>query len=350
MKVLVTGATGHLGNVLTKALKNRGDEVTAFILPGEDIAEIMPYCDHILYGNVLDLQSLIIAFRGIDVVFHTAGIIDISSSKKMRKLMQSVNIGGVHNVITACKDAHVSRLIYTSSVHAIQEKDGKETMYESSSFNPKFIKGSYAKTKAIATQAVLNATKEGLDAVVVHPAGIIGPEDYSMSHMGTMVYNFLTGKLRAYTSGGYNFVDVRDVVSGILSAQEKGVSGECYILSGEYHSLKEMIHLMKDVTKSKRRLVWIPHWLALIFSPFAQLYYRIFKLKPLFTPYSLSTLMSNSNYSHEKAKNTFGYAVTKFKKTLEDTIRWTTEHYHLPVSKRKKEKLKKKELNKKSKT
>ena len=165
-----------------------------------------------------------------------------------------------------------------------------------------------------------------------------------MSHMGHMVYNFLTGKLLAYTSGGYNFVDVRDVVNGILSAQTKGVSGECYILSGEYHSLKEMIQLMKGVTKSKRHLVWIPHWIAYICSPFVQLYYRIFKLKPLFTPYSLSTLMSNSNYSHEKAKKTFGYAVTAFKKTLEDTIRWTTEHYHLPLPKRKKGRTKKRGL------
>ncbi len=142
--------------------------------------------------------------------------------------MKSVNIEGVRNVITACKETHVSRLIYTSSVHAIkEEKTGKE-IKESASFDPAYIKGAYAKTKAIATQLVLDATKEGLDAVIVHPAGIIGPDDYAMSHMGHMIYNFLTGKLRTYTTGGYNFVDVRDVVHGVMQAQELGKAGMLY--------------------------------------------------------------------------------------------------------------------------
>ena len=336
MKVLVTGANGHLGTVLTKALKERGDEVTGFILPGQNISEIYDYCDHILYGDVRDLQSLNIAFKGIDVIFHTAGIIDISSSKKMKHLMKSVNIEGVKNVLLACKEAKVSRLLYTSSVHAIKEEKGKKETTESSSFNPRFIKGSYAKTKAIATQAVINATHEGLNAVIVHPSGIIGPQDYAMSHMGHMIYNFLTGKLRSYTSGGYNFVDVRDVVNGILQAEKLGKSGECYILSGEYHSIKEMLTVMKEITKNTRHLLFVPHWLAYVVTPFAQLYYRISKKKPLFTPYSLSTLMSNSNYSYQKAQSSFGYKTTSFKKTIEDTISWITEHYHLPIKKNKK--------------
>lgn len=338
MKVLVTGANGHLGTVLTKALSHRGDEVTAFIMPGENINEIYPYSNHILYGNVLDLHSLIIAFRGIDVVFHTAGIIDISSSRKMKRLMKSVNIGGVENVIKACKEAKVKRLVYTSSVHAIKEEEGKSNISETTNFNPKCIKGSYAKTKAVATKLILDATKEGLDAVVVHPAGIIGPEDYGMSHMGNIFYKFLTGSLKAYTSGGYNFVDVRDVVIGMLLAQEKGKCGECYILSGEYHSIKELLHILKDVTKTTRHLVWIPHWLAYICSPLALLYYKIRKMKPLFTPYSLTTLMSNSNYSYKKAALALGYAPTSFKVTIEDTIKWCTLHYHLPKEKKEKRK------------
>ncbi len=336
MKVLVTGATGHLGTILTKALKERGDEVTCFILPGESISQISHYCDHILYGDVRDLDSIIIACKGIDVVFHTAGIIDISSSRKMKKLMKSVNIDGVKHVIRACKETNVSRLIYTSSVHAIQEEKGNKETKESSSFNPSFIKGSYAKTKAIATQLVIDASKEGLETIIVHPAGIIGPEDYAMSHMGHLIYSYLKGNFRTYTSGGYNFVDVRDVVKGMLLAQEKGQSGECYILSGEYHSIKELLTYLKEITKNKRPLIWIPHWLAYIVSPFALLYYRIKKTKPLFTPYSLSTLKSNSNYSYQKAHTSFGYRVTSFKQTIEDTISWARNYYHLPLKKKKK--------------
>lgn len=336
MKVLVTGANGHLGTVLTKALKERGDEVTCFILPGQNISQILSHCDHVLYGDVRDLQSLTIACKGIDVVFHTAGIIDISSSRKMKKLMKSVNIEGVKNVISACKEAKVRRLIYTSSVHAIKEEKGNKETKESSSFNPSFIKGAYAKTKAIATQLVIDAAKDGFETIIVHPAGIIGPEDYAMSHMGHMIHTYLTGKLRTYTSGGYNFVDVRDVVQGMLQAQESGKSGECYILSGEYHSIKELLSCLKEVTMSTRRLVWVPHWLAYIMSPFMLLYYRMRNIKPLFTPYSLSTLKSNSNYSYQKAHTSFGYRVTSFKKTIEDTISWAMKYYHLPLKKKEK--------------
>ncbi len=336
MKVLVTGANGHLGTVLTKTLKLQGNEVTSFILPGENIVEIYQYSDHILYGDVLDLQSLIIAFKNIDVVFHTAGIIDISSSRKMNRLMKLVNIGGVKNVIAACKITKVPRLVYISSVHAIKEEEGNKRIHETAIFNPKFIRGSYAKTKAVATQAILDATKEGLNAVIVHPSGIIGPEDYAMSHMGQMFYNFLTGKLKAYTTGGYNFVDVRDVVDGIIKASLKGISGECYILSGEYHSIKEMIGMMKEITHNKKPLLWIPHWIAYITSPLALLYYRIRRRKPLFTPYSLMTLTSNSNYSYQKAEKSLGYRPTSFKQTIEDTINWCNNHYHLPLVKKRK--------------
>ncbi len=324
MHALVTGATGHVGTVLIKALKKRGDTVTAFVLPFQDISNIEAYCDHILYGDVGDLSSLRVAFRGIDAVFHTAGVIDITWSLKAKRNMQKVNVEGVANVIEAVRQEHVSRLIYISSVHAIREIPHGGIIRETASFNSSLLRGAYAKTKAAGTSLVLEAAKQGIDAVIVHPAGIIGPDDYRMGHMAVMMMTYLTGSLNFYTSGGYNFVDVRDAVNGILSAQEFGKSGECYILAGQYHSVKELFSMMKEITGSAKRLTFIPRWLAQSVSPFALLHYRIWKLPPLLTPYALATLGSNSNYSSEKAERELHYHTRNFRETIEDTISWCT--------------------------
>ena len=330
MKCVVTGATGHIGNILVKALHARNDKVTAFVLPREDIGNIKDYVETVAYGDVRDQQSLEYAFAGQDIVYHLAGVIDIGSGKKMRKLMYEVNVEGVRNVVNACRNASIKRLVYTSSVHAITELPHGQMIGESKVFNPSSVKGSYAKTKAAATAIVLDATKEGLDAVIVHPAGIIGPDDHQMSNLGQLVLDFLKGKLLAYVSGGYNFVDVRDVVNGILNAADKGICGECYILSGEYHSVRDMLATMEDITRIKAPKTKLPRWFAYFASPFAELHYRLHKQKPLFTAYSIFTLGTNSNYNNEKAKITLGYTTTPFRKTLEDTISWIKTHKLLP--------------------
>lgn len=326
MKCVVTGATGHIGNILVRKLKERGDEVTAFVLPRENISAIQQYVSHVAYGDIRDLESLRYAFAGADIVYHLAGIIDIGSGGKMRRLMYEVNVEGVRNVLQACKDEQIGRLVYTSSVHAITELPHGETIVESQLFNPASVRGHYAKTKAEATALVLESTKEGLDAVIVHPAGIIGPEDYQLSNLGQLIKDFLKRKLPAYISGGYNFVDVRDVACGILNTADKGVSGECYILSGEYHSVRDLLAMMEVITQIKAPRTKIPRWLAFATSPFAELYYKVHRQKPLFTTYSIFTLGTNSQFSNEKARRDLGYTTTPLRKTLEDTIDWIKNH------------------------
>jgi len=343
MKCVVTGATGHIGNILVKRLCERGDEVTAFVLPREDISGIKSYTTRIAYGDIRDEQSLEYAFVGQDVVFHLAGIVDIGSNRKMKRLMHEVNVEGVRNVVAACRYAHVKRLVYTSSVHAITELPHGQTIAEIKVFSPSTVKGFYAKSKAEATACVLQAAKEGLDAVVVHPAGVIGPEDHQLSNLGQMVLDFLKGTLRAYISGGYNFVDVRDVVEGIINASQKGERGECYILSGEYHSVHDMLRLMEDITAIKAPRARIPRWIAYLTSPFAELHYRLHHQKPLFTAYSIATLSTNSDFSSAKAIKFLGYKVTPFRKTMEDTIAWMREH-KLRISPRMLRKARRKDL------
>ena len=132
MKCVVTGATGHIGNVLVRELVEKGYEVTAFIREGESTRPLQNLPVNICYGDVRDKESLKIAFQGADWVFHLAGLIDIGSGNK--KMMYEVNVQGSKNVVQACKEEHVKKLIYTSSVHAIPEKKNGEVITETKEF------------------------------------------------------------------------------------------------------------------------------------------------------------------------------------------------------------------------
>ena len=133
-----------------------------------------------IYGNVTDRVKLIEVVKDFDVVFHLAGIVEIRLGRK--KQLYNVNVNGTKNIIEACQINKIKRLVYTSSVHAIEEKKNNEVIEEPKTINPKKVMGHYAKTKAIATNLVLNQTDPDLETIVVYPSGIIGPYDYKLSN------------------------------------------------------------------------------------------------------------------------------------------------------------------------
>lgn len=234
MKCVVTGASGHIGNVLVRDLINKKYEVKAFVLKNENVDYLKKLNVEICYGDVRDLESLKNAFRGADIVFHLAGIIDIGTVNK--KFIHSINVDGTKNVLQACREEKVKKLVYTSSVHAIPEKPKEEVITEITEFSENKVKGLYAKTKAMATKYLLENVSQDLEnnpeIIIVHPSGVIGPFEYIPSNLGQLVIDCSNKKIGAYLEGGYNFVDVRDVANGIVLAAEKGKNGECYILAG----------------------------------------------------------------------------------------------------------------------
>lgn len=140
---------------------------------------------------------------------------------------------------------------------------------------------------------------KSLNACIIHPSGIIGPNDYGNSHLTQLIKEVATGKLFACVKGGYNFVDVRDVADGIISACDKENRGESYILSNKYITIKELTDLVCDLEGRKRIKIVLPLGFTKLVAPICELYYNIKKQTPLFTKYSLYTLSSNSNFSNE---------------------------------------------------
>lgn len=321
----VTGALGFLGNAIVDNLLSKGKTVRVLDI-GQDKHGLLKDRDvHFFRGDICLTSSLEDFFTVEDddnlIVIHAAGVVSISS--KYSQVMHDVNVTGTQNIVDMALKHKIRKLVYVSSVHAIPELPKNETIIETLNFDPDLVKGEYSKSKAIATKIVLDSVKKGLDAVVVHPSGIIGPGDYAGGHTTQLVKDCANGNLTACVNGGYDFVDVRDVAEGVVLAAEKGISGNTYILSGEYYPVREITDAICSVIGRKQIKTILPLWFAKMTAPFAELYYRIRKQKPLFTSYSLYTLQSNSKFNSKKAQEELGYK-KKFslKQSIEDTYLW----------------------------
>ena len=316
---IITGASGHLGGTIVRMLNGRPVQVRGLVFGDkkeQDTGNI-----HYYSGDVREPETLRPLFEGCEdmetVVIHTAGIIDISSHVSPE--LYDVNVNGTKNILALCREYPVKRLVYVSSVHAIPEQKRGNVTGEIRDFSPDAVVGGYAKTKAEATREVRRAAQEGLDAVVVHPSGILGPYDRSGNHLVQMVAEYLHGTLPACVKGGYDFVDVRDVAEGCLLAAEKGRKGECYILSDRYCEIREVLEIAGAVS-GKKKLPVLPLWMAKMAAPFIQLHARRKKRRPLYTAYSLHVLGTGERFSHKKATEELGYHPRDLKVTIRDMV------------------------------
>jgi len=327
---IVTGAAGHLGSAVTKKLNDQGKTVYALCLPNEIH---LPQGEHIqvFYGDVCNIDSITGMFESCAnksvIVIHCAGIVSISS--KFNQKVYNVNVIGTKNIISLCEKYNIEKLVHTSSVHAIPELPENEIITEVDHFSPDNVIGLYAKTKAEATQCVLDYAKRGFSASVIHPSGIVGPGDFGRGHITQLVIDYYKGGLTSGIDGGYDFVDVRDVADGILSCCENGESGECYILSGQYFKVYELLNLLHEITGKKKIKRVLPLWFVKLTAPLSEIYYKVLKQPPLFTSYSIYTLNTNANFSHEKAAKELGYTPRPMEKTLIDTVNWLNENNRL---------------------
>ncbi|MCR4614841.1 MAG: NAD-dependent epimerase/dehydratase family protein [Clostridiales bacterium] len=320
---VLTGATGHIGYALLKELQKNGEKVRILIRKDLPIFDGID-CEKV-YGDVTDLSSLEKAFEGADVVYHLAGIIEINTTDESR--IYKVNVDGTKNVVAACKKCGVRRLVYASSVDVFPPLPEGQLMEELDSFDPDKLEGTYAKTKAIATQFVLDSGSDEFEVVVTHPGACIGPYDFKVSNVGEMVRMFMKGAFPVTMDfGAYNFVDVRDVAQGMYSAAYNGRNGACYILTGEVVSTGEMIHILSEKTGHHDPKLVLHKGMAEVFAPLAEEYYKLAHKTPLFTRYSIRKLVSNCNFSCERARRELGYDPMTAKQSLSDMVDWIAEY------------------------
>ena len=318
---LITGATGHLGSVLLKRLQERKENIRALVLPGEE--HLIPEGVECITGDVRDIESLVPFFdrKGYDCVtlFHCAAIITILSDNN--PALWDVNVNGTENILKKALENNVEKVVYVNSVHGIPEKPFPEVITESDTFSPDLVIGQYAKSKAAAATIALDYAKKGLNLTMVHPSGIIGPGDkYNNNFSVRTVKAMYNGQIPFIIKGGYDFVDVRDVVEGMLLAEEKGKPGESYILNGDYISIEKLMEITFALQNKKPRKIMIPEFLVKVVAPINEwVSLHMGKKKPLLTKYSIQTLHANGFFSHAKATNELGYHPRPIADSVKDT-------------------------------
>ncbi len=322
---IITGANGFLGNNLVRALsQDPNNQIRALVSSLKRADALQGLNCELFEGDVTKPETLVDIFAvptdAKVYVIHCAAVVYIKS--KPNPAVYEVNVLGTKHVAEKVLEIG-AKMIYVNSVHAIPELPHGEVMKEVTNFDPAKVEGIYAKSKAEAAEYILDMVRtRGLDACIVHPSGILGPYDFKTSHLTQLVIDAATGRLKAGVKGGYDFVDVRDVVAGILSACVHGEAGECYILSGHYVSVAELLQLIAQAAGREPIKTVLPLWLAKLTAPLSEIYYNIKKQPPLYTKYSLYTLESNANFSHAKASRELGYSPRQIQTTIDDTVKW----------------------------
>lgn len=325
-KYLLTGATGFLGNTIAWMLHEKGLKCICLVMKGDSYVSKLPPSVKIVYGDVLDFESISEFFEEKDdntCLLHCAGIVSIAS--KRHPDLYSVNVRGTINILSKAHEYGIKKVVYVSSIDAIPPKTKNEVMTELSYFDKDLVMGDYAKSKAIASNYAIEYSRFGLDVSIVHPAGLIGPRDFRCGEITYLITEYLNGNLRFASKGENNFVDVRDVAMGILKCAEAGKKGECYLLTGHNCSIKKILEEIRKQTKGKK-VIYLPLWFARRIAPMYERMKNKKKERCYLTPYSVYRLGINSSFSSDKAIKEFGYAIRPIEKTLKDTMYWLRIH------------------------
>ncbi len=326
--VVVTGATGHVGANLVRALLAQGRRVRALVhvnrrpLEGLDV--------EVVTGDVCDPESLYHAFKGAEAVYHLAGYISISTGDW--PLLESINIVGTRNVVEACLRSKVPRLIHFSSIHAHSQEPFDVPVNESRPLVGSQCCPCYDRSKASGENEVRKGIERGLNAVIMNPTGIIGPYDFEPSHFGQALLSMACRKMPMLVGGGFDWVDVRDVAMGAMRAEERAPTGAKYLLSGHWESVCGLAALVEEIKGVPAPRLVCPLWLAHAGTPFTVAIARLTGKRAVYTSASLKALKSNRHISHAKATRDLGYNPRPLRETIADTLHWFEENGFLVCS------------------
>jgi dihydroflavonol-4-reductase len=328
MRTLVTGATGYLGTELVRELRSRDREVRALARSRAGAARLDGLGAEIVEGDVLDPESVKRALDGVTRVFHMAGVVGHRASDEAR--LQAVNVDGARTVLDLCARAGIERVVFTSSVSTIGPAGGPGHPRDEGAW---LIDGDdgrgdfrYGRTKAAGEQAALAAAAAGLDVVVTNPGFVIGPGDVHRVSSWA-VEEYLRGRLRFTVPGGLSYVDVRDVALGHLLVEERGKTGERYILTDDDGNLshRDFFALVGKVTGKPRRQL---HASAGMLRPIL----RVGSALRLPLPLDDQELASSAHwwyYTAAKARAELGFSVRPIDETVRDTAAWLVmDGYH----------------------
>ena len=262
---LVTGSSGHVGSNFIRELSKQGFTIRCIDFDG-DYRAYEGFEVEVIKGDITDKESLEPIFKNVDIVFHTAALINLD--RRYKKQIRLVNVDGTKNVCEAALQAGVKKLIHFSSVDAFYRFPIEEPLLESRKLidDPNAVP--YDLSKADGQKVVLQFCEKGLDASIIHPTSIVGPNDFKPGLPMQEMVNLANGKRKLLPNWGYNFVDVRDLCLTAIAAVELGRTGQNYIVGGEYHMYSYIAELMEQQLGRTVLLSTIPDFVSYLGLPY----------------------------------------------------------------------------------
>lgn len=322
MRVAVTGASGHVGANLVRALVARGDEVRV-LLRADDRA-VRELAVERVAGDVLEPESLAPLVAGAEVVFHAAAQVSISGDRDGE--LERVNVLGTRHIAAACLAAGVRRLVHFSSIHALESPAERRWMDEAQPYIVEAGAPAYDRSKAAGEREIRSAAERGLAAVILNPTAIVGPFDFKPSHTGRLVLALARRQMPALVAGGFDWVDVRDVASAALAAGERGRPGERYLISGHWLPIAELAREVARASGAAAPRFVAPLWAARLGVPFVTGFAKVAGRDALYTAESLRAIRLSREVNGTKARRELGHAARPFAETIRDSVAWLSEN------------------------
>lgn len=305
----MTGASGHVGAALVRALLERGTRVRALVR--SDVRALEGLDVDLRKIDVTDREDVAAAFEGATTVFHAAARLTLEPGEDPEA--ERVNVAGTRNVIAACERTSVQRLVHFSSAHALAKHggllgDGEGRAYE--------------RSKALAEREVNAARERGLGAVIVSPAAVIGPFDHKPSYMGRVLLMLAKGQLPGTVNAGQSWVDVRDVAQTAITASERGNPGVRYVVAGHWLAMPAFARLAARAAGVRGPLFSVSTRVAKAFAPSLERASRWVGQEPLVTAASMEALEDRPRMADGLAERDLGHTARPIERTLDDTFRW----------------------------
>jgi len=322
VRVAVTGASGHVGANLVRALLARGDEVR--VLLRTDDRAVRGLGVERIPGDLLDPAALAELVSGVELVFHAAALVAISGGRDEE--IERVNVGGSRRVAEACLAAGVRRVVHFSSIHAFESSARGLAMDEATPCVRERGAPAYDRSKAAGEREMLAVAARGLEVVILNPTAIVGPCDFKPSHTGRLIVALTRRRMPALVAGGFDWVDVRDVASAALAAGERGRPGERYLVSGHWLSIAELAREVARCTGVASPRFVAPLWAARLGVPFVTAFARVFGREALYTAESLRALRLSRQVDSSKARLELGHVPRHFADTIRDSVGWLRDN------------------------
>lgn len=325
MSTLVTGASGFVGNHVTRQLVSAGHSVRAMVRPGsrrDGLAELPVEC---VEGDLRDALSLDRAMKGIRCVFHVAA--DYRLWARHPEEIYENNVGGTRRLFDAAERAGVRRVVYTSTVATMAvPKHGGGLPNEDTRASLSQMIGHYKRSKFLAEMEAMKAAAAGLPVVIVNPTTPVGPGDWKPTPTGKIIVDFLNGKMPAYVDTGLNVVAVEDVAYGHLLAAEKGRVGERYILGGRNVTLKELLEILARISGRRAPRMRLPHAAALAAAYVDHWFSYISGREPRIPLEGVKMSRHRMFIDSNKAERELGFVPDATEPALERAVHWYQEN------------------------